>query len=262
MSPLDMLEHGIARAGRLQILDRPDLAFDFLEVCWTSIQHYGVEIGTLRYNGPVLGGLRNRRSPYGGLHAGRWPVAVDPGDITRVWFQDPDDHRWHPLVWEHAAELGRPLSDEALVYARRLAAATHRFPDTKRALVELLERWDAGLTANPAERRMAARLSAQRLRLIGEDRPGTQDSGVEEEPVSALPSVARIAAMSTREEHRRSPGPGGKGSVAETTSLDGLEVGELGGDDEDDDCDAAFPGEHGDGEPSDEDFYTDVLESS
>ena len=140
MSPLDMLEHGIARAGSLQVLDRPDLACDFLEVRWTTIQHYGVEIGTLRYNGPALNGYRGRTRSHGGTHAGKWPVSVDTGDVTRVWFQDPSEHRWHPLAWEHAAELSRPFSAEAAAHARRLAATTHRFPDTKRALVELLDR--------------------------------------------------------------------------------------------------------------------------
>ncbi len=67
-------------------------------------------------------------------------------------------------MWEHAAALGGPFSREAAAYARKLAATTHRFLDTKRALIELLDRWGAGLTANRAERRMAVRLSQERLR--------------------------------------------------------------------------------------------------
>lgn len=124
-----------------------------------------MEIKTLRYNGPGLKGLRNRKSPYGGVHAGQWPFAMDT-DITRLWFQHPDDHQWHELVWEHASELGQPLSAEVRDYARGLARATHRFPDTKRALVELLDRWGAGLTSNPTERRTAVRLSAEQRAAI------------------------------------------------------------------------------------------------
>ncbi len=48
MSPLDMYEHGVRRAGYLTVPDRPDLAYDFLQVKWTRIQHFGVEINTLR----------------------------------------------------------------------------------------------------------------------------------------------------------------------------------------------------------------------
>jgi transposase InsO family protein len=166
LSPLEMFAHGTARAGFLQVPARPDLVFDFLKVEWRTIQHYGVEIGGLRYDGPALNGHRNQTSPYGGKHAGRWPVRVDPGDVSRVWFQDPDDDSWHPLKWEHADALGAPFSSEALDYARQLAAATHRFPDTRRALAELLEQWGAGLAGDRAGRRMALRLSEQRLRLV------------------------------------------------------------------------------------------------
>jgi hypothetical protein len=126
-----MFAHGAARADFLQVPARADLVFDFLKVEWRTIQHYGVEIGGLRYDGPALNGHRNQTSPYGGEHAGRWPVRMDPGDVSRVWFQDPDDGSWHALEWEHAAALGAPFSSEALDYARQLAAATHHFPDTR-----------------------------------------------------------------------------------------------------------------------------------
>src|SRR5262249_29386768 len=155
-----------------------------------TIQHYGVEINTLRYDGPVLVKYRNTRSPFTGALAGRWPFSIDPGDVTRIYFQDPADHTWHALWWEHAADLGRPLSAEALAYARWLAGVSHRFPDTKRAVSELLERWGVGLTANAAERRMALRLSQQRLRLVGDAHPG-DDQPVQ---VAVLPTVARVTA--------------------------------------------------------------------
>ena len=106
-----------------------------------------------------------------------------PGDVSRVWFQDPADNQWHELRWEHADAVGGPFSSEALAYARQLAAATHRFPDTRRALAELLEQWGAGLAGNRAERRMALRLSEQRLRLVP-DPP----------PAAARPARTRIAA--------------------------------------------------------------------
>ena len=91
--------------------------------------------------------------------------------MSRVWFQDPADSQWHALRWEHAGAVGGPFSSEALACARQLALATHRFPDTRRALAELLEQWGAGLAGNRAERRMALRLSEQRLRLVPEPPP-------------------------------------------------------------------------------------------
>jgi len=168
ISPLEMFAHGIARAGYLQVPARADLAFGFLKAEWRTIQHYGVEIGGLRYDGPALNPYRNRTSPHAGRHAGRWPFGVDPGDVSKVYFQDPAGREWHALRWEHAGAIGGPFSSEALAYARQLAAATHRFPGTRRALAELPEQWGAGLAGNRAERRMALRISGQRLRLVPE----------------------------------------------------------------------------------------------
>jgi len=105
----------------------------------------------------------------------RGPLA-GPGRSRRreqVWFQDPGSREWHALRWEHADALGAPFSSEALAYARQLATATHRFPDTRRALAELLEQWGAGLAGDRAGRRMALRQSEQRLRLVPDPPPGT-----------------------------------------------------------------------------------------
>ena len=151
---------------------RADLVFDFLKVEWRTIQHYGVEIGGLRYDGPALNGLPQPDQPLrrqARRAAGR--SASIPATSARVWFQDPADGSWHALKWEHADALGAPFSSEALDYARQLAAATHRFPDTRRALAELLEQWGAGLAGDRAGRRMALRLSEQRLRLVPDPPP-------------------------------------------------------------------------------------------
>ncbi|MER6076402.1 integrase [Streptomyces sp. NPDC001817] len=129
LSPLDMFEHGVTRAGPLRIPARPHLALEFLEEERTTIQHYGIEIDGLRYNGDGLDDYRNQPSPYGGVDAGKWPIAVDRGDMTKVYFQDPKKQTWHPLDWEHAATLNSPFSREALVYARRLARKTALLPD-------------------------------------------------------------------------------------------------------------------------------------
>jgi hypothetical protein len=172
LSPNDAFEIGVARAGRMLVPARADLVYDFLPVAWRTIQHYGVELYGQRYDGPALNGYRNRGSEFTGTHAGKWPIRFDPDDINRVFFQDPQSSEWHSLPWEHHDEINVPFSAEALAHARRLARQTERFPDDRRALAELLERWDAGLTRNPTERRMALRLAQQRderLQAAGED---------------------------------------------------------------------------------------------
>ena len=162
LCPNDAFELGVARAGRMLVPVRTDLVYDFLPVAWRTIQQYGVELNGLRYDGPGLNAYRDRVSDLTGRHAGKWAVRFDPDDIRRVFFQDPDSHEWHVLPWEHYSEIAVPFSAETLIYARRLARKTDRFPDDRRALAELLERWDAGLTRNPTERRMALRLAQQR----------------------------------------------------------------------------------------------------
>lgn len=198
----------------------------------------------LRYNGEALNDYRNRPSPYGGADAGKWPIAVDPGDIRTVYFQDPRDFSWHPLAWEHASALNGPASREAVDYARRLARREHRFPDTKRALVELLERWGAGLTADRTERRMAVRLSQERLRLVGDDLPRAPGAG----PARA-PAARRIAVSSALP---------GDGPELERAAEAGPGAG--GDDDRDDECDAAVP-ETAQAPDREDDFYAEAWDT-
>jgi putative transposase len=149
------------QGGWLRVPATPQLALDFLPVVARTIQNYGVEVNGLRYNGPALDGYRNARSSYGGILAGKWPIRVDLDDVRQVWFQDPDDQRWHRLDWEHRTLLDTPLSAEAAVHARRLAVAGVDPFDAGGALTQLLQRWETGLVADRRERRMAVRLSAE-----------------------------------------------------------------------------------------------------
>jgi transposase InsO family protein len=165
LSPNEMYEIGIAKAGLLRLPASPELAYDFLATEWRTIQHYGVEVGGLRYNGAALDGYRNAESPYGGLHPGKWPVRVNPDDVRYIYFCDPDGDSWHRLEWEHAPGLGTPFSAEAARYARRLAACQDRWPDPQAALAGLLARWDQGMVTGRRERRMAARLAAEHAAL-------------------------------------------------------------------------------------------------
>ena len=51
LSPAEMFTRGVAAAGRLRLPASADLVYDFLEVEWRTIQHYGVEIDGQRYDG-------------------------------------------------------------------------------------------------------------------------------------------------------------------------------------------------------------------
>jgi len=204
LSPNHAFELGVARAGRMLVPARADLVYDFLPVAWRTIQNYGVELNGLRYDGAGLNAYRNRRSEITGPHAGKWPVRFDPDDVRRVFFQDPSSDEWQTLWWEHHSEIAVPFSAETLAYARRIARQTDRFPDDRRALAELLARWDAGLTRNPTERRIALRLAQQRedrTRAAGEESGAT---------VTDLASVRAITGRSGTAAVDQPPEPGGE----------------------------------------------------
>ncbi|MGB3441128.1 MAG: Mu transposase C-terminal domain-containing protein [Actinophytocola sp.] len=237
LSPAEMFASGVARAGRLRIPTHPGLVFDFLPTAWRTIQHYGVEVHGLRYNGPALTAYRKRTSPFTGTHTGKWPVRYDPDDASKVYFQEPTDHTWHELIWEHADDIGVPFSAETLAYARRLALASGRHVDERHALGELLDRWDSGLVRHPAERRMAIRASQQRQARLG---ASTADSATAE--ILALPTIAAI----TRSEEPTPPALRDRRSWAggDDDSADELDI------DGDDDLGA---------DVADEEFYADAL---
>ncbi|QZH66425.1 Mu transposase C-terminal domain-containing protein [Mycolicibacterium farcinogenes] len=198
LSPVTMFEHGLARAGYIEAPRHGNLAYEFLGVEKRTIQHYGIEIGGRRYNGAGLDPYRNEKSPYRG---GLWPVHYHPDDVSRVYFRDPADHRWHTLMWEHAGALDAPFSEDALGYARKLARQKYTYPNDELALELLLERWNLGLGTSSAERRMALRLSRQDELLCA---TGTTDS----QAISTLPSVQRaLSTESNDEDDEADPAP-------------------------------------------------------
>jgi transposase InsO family protein len=158
-SPAMMYEHGLSRAGYIEVPADPQLAYQFLKVVPRTIQHYGVEIGKRRYSGAVLMKWYGRKSPYTGRFKDRWPIYVDPQDIRYVYFRDHEDHSWHALTWEHADGLNAPLGDEALKHMRSKAAQKYRFVDDVLALDELLTRWHVDSNSSATDRRVALNLA-------------------------------------------------------------------------------------------------------
>lgn len=229
MSPAMAFEYGLARSGHLEVPRDPDLALEFLKVERRTVQHYGVEVNGRRYRGEILSSVLGQVSPYGGKLAKRWPIHVDPDDIRYVYFRDPKDRSWHTLVWEHADGLLQPLGDEALRFARRMAAKKHRFVDDRLALDELLARWSIGASGSRAERRMA-------LRMARKDGPLSHQAASDD---------ARIAAELA--------------AAAQRTAADSPMAAETSDDDSDDELDADYNGY--DGEDPD-DYYTDALEDT
>ena len=164
MSPAQMFEHGIQRAGYLEAPRTPDLAYHFLGVQWRTIQHSGVEIDKRHYRADVLVDYIGERSPYSHRN-GLWPIHVNPDDVTQVYFLDikDPDRQWHSLAWTEV--VPGPLNEDGLAFARRLARSKHRYVDDKLALAEFLERRKLGHGHTMAELRAAQRLSREQHSL-------------------------------------------------------------------------------------------------
>lgn len=186
MTPAQMFAHGVARAGYLEAPRDPFLAYEFLQVQARTIQHYGVQCGKLRYTGDILTELGNRTSPYTGKFRNRWPIHVDPDNISHVFIRHPETGEWHTLEWEHASHVDAPFSEEALQYARRIVLQDHGFVDDQLALDELLTRWNLHMGVSAAERRMALRMSRQDEALSNQVE--VSDAAV----VTGLPSVQAV----------------------------------------------------------------------
>ncbi|MFJ5224265.1 helix-turn-helix domain-containing protein [Streptomyces sp. NPDC088400] len=186
LSPAAMFEHGLARAGYIEVPRDPHLAFEFLDVTMRTVQHYGIEINGRRFNGDCLDGLRDMAGSDIDLNKRRLEFFADPDDATRIHFRD-HERLWHTLEWEHAPGLDMPLSEEALQFARRLAAKEYTYPDDRLAMALLLKRWNLGLGTTLVERRMALRLSREQAAL---ELPKPQADAV-----SSLPSVARVLSL-------------------------------------------------------------------
>jgi len=173
----------------------PGLVFDFLPVAWSTIQHYGVEVGGLRYNGPVPRCCGNQTSPFTGAHAGKWPVRYDTDDVSRVYFQDPADSAWHELAWEHAQQVAVPFSAETPAYARRLGAgqglaAEAAAPPSVAAVTEARDartaRPPAAMTTVPASWTQATTITPTRSRCCRNQHRAVHRRGTGLEPVGQV----------------------------------------------------------------------------
>lgn len=167
MTPAEMFAQGVARAGYIEAPRDPDLAYEFLQVQWRTIQPYGVEWDGRIYKGAAIAGRAGEHSPYVNRKK-QWPIHVNPDDITRVYFRDPQTHKWETLVWEHAEQINGPMSEEVLHFERKLAKARNRYVDDPLAIANFLERRKLSAGNTMAERRMALRMAREQSSLIGD----------------------------------------------------------------------------------------------
>lgn len=153
----------------------------------------------LVYKGDVLTELGKMRSPYEGKFKDRWPIHVDPDDISRVYIQHPYTREWYELRWEHASNFPMVFSDDGLAFARKLAVQQHGFVDGQFALRELFKRWNLSIDLSPKERRIALRMSREEQMLSKQ---------VEADDAQTVSSLSSLTALTTAGESPLELGPG------------------------------------------------------
>lgn len=159
ISPNNMYEEGIARAGFVYVVPDQRLFYDLLPTKWVTIQHYGVELRNLRYDGDILNDFRGEKSPYLGEHTGKWPVRYDPRDRSIAFFYDPVLDKWHELKWTGHSGLLRPFNEKTISYAKALVLKNGGNPsnhaELEKILNELLNRIEDRQMEGAREKRIA-----------------------------------------------------------------------------------------------------------
>ncbi len=164
LSPNEMYEEGIVRAGFVYAPPDKTLYYNLLPTDWRTIQHYGVEVRGLRYDGDVLNYYRGETSPYR-EERGRWPIRYDPRDLSQVFFYDTALQEWHPLHWVGASNPNTPFNDSTLTYAKALlkerGGNTRNHDELESVLKGLIVRIEDRQLHSKEERRLAARQAIQ-----------------------------------------------------------------------------------------------------
>lgn len=169
LSPNEMYEEGLMRAGFTYVVPSANLYFELLPTVWRKVNHYGIELRGLRYNSEVLDEWRDLPSPYPEVRQGSWPVRYDPRDLSEIFFYDPTLQEWSAIPRHGASSKNRPFNDATLSYAKSLvlarggATAADRQRELNRVLDDLLDRIAALEVEGRKERRLAA---VQAMRTI------------------------------------------------------------------------------------------------
>lgn len=209
LSPNDAYRNAIPLAGYVAAPADPGLFLELLPIAWCKIHHYGVQVDYLRYNGEVLRQYRGVEYPFHHRHQkpqtrGKWPIRVDPRDLTQAYIHDPFNDTWHTLRWNYALVGTEPFTDVTLHQVKKELAARGRNPADEQeiaaALADLQNRTDAAEAATAAHRRARAR-DAERARAAARDRARAElaDVGTERDLPAVTGQVLRAVPAASEE---------------------------------------------------------------
>jgi putative transposase len=173
ISPNNMFEEGIARAGFLYVAPDKNLYYELLPTDWRRINHYGIDHDNLRYDGDILNDFRDQKSPYPHQN-GKWPIRYDPRDRSSIAFYDHTLKQWHELPWIGMGPKHRPFNEMTVSYAKALVIENggnkNNQDELTASLHKLLNRIDDQQMLGRKERRLAA-VNMMNTAAAARDRP-------------------------------------------------------------------------------------------
>lgn len=190
-TPNEMYDLGIAMTGYIRTPTSPDIAISLLPRAARVVSDIGIEVGSLLYNSPRLDPYRKRKSPFPELK-GKWPIRIDPRDISRIWFwagdpQEPSAGTWIPVPARIRRHVGA-FSDIHLAYAKSLFTDQERQSTRADQILAvertMLEMFDRIQLHGPASKREALVMAtgAERIRQAAVTFPhDPDDHGLEAE---------------------------------------------------------------------------------
>lgn len=161
LCPLEMWDAMVEATGRIDVPQRADLIYQFLPIRWATISHAGVELSNMVYDSPLLDQYRNPATGQFRVADRAAPFYVDPHDMSRIWFRDPDSNVVHPIEWRGANRTDAPMTQTIVDAARQRIRERggnrilNRGSATRQILNELTE-----LTKSPTSREWKAKLAA------------------------------------------------------------------------------------------------------
>lgn len=199
LSPNDAYRILVHKSGYVACPTDPNLYLELLPIQWLTIKHYGIQHNYLQYRAPVIRRLAGVKSPYLEM-GGKWPIRVDPSDITRVYFHDPHARppkpSWHVIPWIHALKGVEPFTDTTLREVKKLISERGgEVADQKeiaQTVIELQNRMDAPETWLARTRKARLR-DSERARASALDRARTELGAASDDGIPGSPPASEDA---------------------------------------------------------------------
>ena len=182
VSPNTAYQMHLQWAGATWLPYDPDLYQKLLPVHWRKLHPKGATIHRLWFDASdddaaAFDTLRGRRSPYGGVNRGKWPLRLHPRDNSRAFLFSPEDERWLTLPWRGGDGLAQqPFGEAMAAYckaeARRRGATLATDDEVDAWTRTILREMEGDLFANAEGLRRASeqfqaqqRLNSDRMKL-------------------------------------------------------------------------------------------------